>query len=356
MVPDQCVDVKVFNQTIKLWRGRGFDCFAGDVIRVPITMLGKKSHYTINAVCDYCGEEYTTTLANIAAGREKCPLVPMDCCATCQPIKARDINMLRYGAEFPAQRKEVIQKMKDTTMLRYGVENISQLEDVKAKKELTMMSTYGVPYYAMTDECKEKARATCMERFGCEYALQSAEVRAKGRETCLRKYGVDSAAKTDWFQAKKAQTNLERYGYENAAKSPVVQKKIAESFLANGNIPTSKPQLKLYHQILSLGYDAKLNYLNERYFYDVAIFLDDIKIDVEYDGVYWHRDARKDELRDSFSIANGWKVIRFIGDDTLPPDDFISYTIDAAIAGQTKQVISVSRDGLFTLKEEIYYD
>ena len=43
-----------------------------------------------------------------------------------------------------------------------------------------------------------------------------------------------------------------------------------------------------------------------------------IKIDIEYDGWYWHQDKAKDDRRDSFLKAQGYKVLRIKSGNLLP--------------------------------------
>ena len=345
MIPDQLIDVKVYNQTVKRWRQNGFDCSVGDTISVPLCMIGRKSHYEIRVICDYCNCEFSSSFAIIKSNRERSGTIDLDCCANCQSKKGRDSNIKKYGVATPAELPEVVEKMRETTLQRYGVENVSQVDVFKSKKIDTSMSNYGVSYYAMTDEFDRRVRETCLKKYGCEYSLQNLDVRAKGIRTCLERYGVPFASMSDEFKARAVKTNLERYGYPNPAMSPEVIKKIALSFEANGNIPTSKPQLKMFNDILDLGYDARLNYLSGHYFYDVALFNGDIKLDIEFDGIYWHQNPDKDEKRDAFSIENGWRVIRFIGGSIAPPIGELKKAIESAIAGETRQVISLIGDG-----------
>ena len=50
------------------------------------------------------------------------------------------------------------------------------------------------------------------------------------------------------------------------------------------------------------------------------VIIDDIKIDVEYDGWYWHKDTKiKDTRRDNYVKSQGYKVLRIVAyEDRLP--------------------------------------
>lgn len=129
------------------------------------------------------------------------------------------------------------------------------------------MKKYGVEYPILTKEAKEKAVKTCLEKYGDVNPFSNKEVRAKAINTCREKYGCD-------------------YSVQNSE----VRKRMQEA-LANKKelIPCSSQQLKIYEMLLD-EYKVELNYPLSQLNLDVAIFIGDIKIDLEYDGWYWHQD------------------------------------------------------------------
>jgi len=81
---------------------------------------------------------------------------------------------------------------------------------------------------------------------------------------------------------------------------------------ASGTL-TSKPQIKLFEKVLSLYPQAQLEYLTaEGKLLDIAI--PDLKINVEYDGAYWHdmpKNQERDKKKDEFLRSIGWHVLRY---------------------------------------------
>ena len=52
---------------------------------------------------------------------------------------------------------------------------------------------------------------------------------------------------------------------------------------------------------------------------DIALFVDGLKINVEYDGWYWHKDSLDRDLkRDKYMQENGWEVLRVKGNRKIP--------------------------------------
>ena len=41
---------------------------------------------------------------------------------------------------------------------------------------------------------------------------------------------------------------------------------------------------------------------------DIALFINQNKIDIEYDGWYWHQDKQKDIVRDNLIKRQGYKI------------------------------------------------
>lgn len=51
---------------------------------------------------------------------------------------------------------------------------------------------------------------------------------------------------------------------------------------------------------------------------DCVVIIGNIKIDVEYDGSYWHQDEQKDRRRDEVVKSYGYKILRIRGGHKLP--------------------------------------
>lgn len=91
----------------------------------------------------------------------------------------------------------------------------------------------------------------------------------------------------------------------------------------------SKPQailysiVKLYFQQAELEYEV-ITDNNKRIWLDIAI--PDLKIDIEYDGIYWHTKNKdtislSDEKRDEFLRNTGWRVFRIRSTKNLTEEE-----------------------------------
>lgn len=71
----------------------------------------------------------------------------------------------------------------------------------------------------------------------------------------------------------------------------------------------SKPQRELYNQIKQHYPTAELEFFVDNKFLDIAI--PELKINIEYDGEYWHRNTQeKDARRDRELQKLGWRTLR----------------------------------------------
>lgn len=306
--------------------------------------------------------------------------------------KIKQTCLDRYGVEHSAQSPEVIAKIRQTCLERYGFEYVGQCDEHKKKSRQTCMDKYGVEYFFQSDIFKEKAKQTCidkygedmysktaegqakmrqtmLERYGVERITQLPEMVDKIRETNLQKYGVDCALKLPEIQEKAKQTNLLRYGFEYSSQSPEVKEKVKQtslrkygtewpimsdvirgkitmSFYLHGTTMTSSQQLGIYNMLRDhYGDDCvKLNYPCGRCSLDVVVLFDDIKIDVEYDGSFWHADQNRDRRRDEFVKIQGYRILRIKSRREIP--DFADLV----------NKIEILRDGEHTYDEIVLPD
>jgi very-short-patch-repair endonuclease len=292
LIPNQIVEVKMSGRTINHYRKLGYKVNnVGETISVPVEHLTSGSHVIVKIQCDICGEiferEYKDYLYYRAYG--------MDFCKKCS-----------------------VEKSKLTCFERYGVDNVAKTFETKEKMKRTCVEKYGVENYSSTKECRDRVKQTCIKKYGVENFLSSPEVREQIRNTVKEKYGVDNVGELDFIHQKARNTMMDRYGVEYAFQSPIIQEKIRNTLLVNNNVPTSKQQLEIYNMLLLRGYDVKLNEPVGSFSLDISLYDCDKKIDIEYDGWYWHQDLQKDRRRDEVLKSKGWKILRIKSNRNIP--------------------------------------
>lgn len=187
---------------------------------------------------------------------------------------------------------------------------------------------------------RDKAKETWIEKHGVDHPRKSAKINEKLKQKWMDSHGVDNPAKLDWVQEKMRATCLEKYGNENGGhlnphhqnenlymlkdkeeleklskqKSPL---EIAN--LVGTHVNTVYTYLKLHGfmeafkshfekevvEYISSIYDGEIiennrTILNGK---ELDIYLPDINLAIECNGLFWHSDKIKDEKsyhRDKF--------------------------------------------------------
>lgn len=81
---------------------------------------------------------------------------------------------------------------------------------------------------------------------------------------------------------------------------------------------------------------GQLNYKCGRLSIDVALFYGGVKIAIEYDSWYWHKDKlNKDSTRDERLLEDGWRILRIKSENKIPTDVDVKLAIWKLLAGNT---------------------
>ncbi|CAB1252181.1 conserved protein of unknown function [Ruminococcaceae bacterium BL-6] len=400
MIPDQTISIKINNYNRKRYIKLGYlEAETSDYINLDIKDLSKCSKKRVKVICDYCGCEYYPQYYAINRSREK-SLIHKDSCKNCEWIKQKETfklkygvenagqlvdgqvkrkqtNLKKYGVEIPLQNDDIKEKSKQTCLERYGVENPLQAEDIKLKVRNTNFKKYGVEYTVQSEDVKSKIRETnlikygvvsfmrldkfkdilkrtCLDRYGVKNVSQSEIIKDKKKQTCLKHFGTPYYIGTNEFKNRVKQTLLNHYGVDNPMKSKDIKEKATKTLYLNGNVPTSSQQLLIFNMIKDLDYNAILNYPELSFNLDIAVFIDNYKIDIEYDGWYWHQNISKDIARNKVLIKHGWNVIRILSGELIPEKEQIQQAINDVLSkNKSVQLITLSDWIINKKKDEV---
>jgi len=350
-------------------------------IEVNVLDLPHCSRAKIEVLCDYCLEEGIETIIpkeyQTYLSQNKNSIIQKDCCKKCINKKVRESNLLtykvdnifqldevkqkiintnldKYGEKYYSQTEESKLKYKNICQEKYGCDNVFQNEVIKEKSKNTCLDKYGVENYAQTDEYIIKTINTNLNKYGTEWIMQNEEIKYKTEinninkygvknvmfidevknklcQTNLNKYGSEYYLQTDEYKEKYKQTSLKNWGTEHPMQNLKIKQKAINTLYKNGTCQTSTQQLYIYNLLKNNNYNVELNYPLSRINMDVALFINDIKIDIEYDCYYWHKNQQKDRHRDEFSKSQGWKILRVKSGHLLPTLEQLKESIDKLI-------------------------
>jgi len=257
--------------------------------------------------------------------------------------KLKKTCLEKYGVECVSKNDNVKEKMKQTNLEKYGVSSPIQNKDVMEKLKKTCLEKYEFESYMSTEEFKEKSKEKKLEKYGDEN-YHNIE---KTKTTFKERYGEDWYTKTDECKNKTIKTNLKKYGVVNPNcnkdfkdKSNETRKKNRIEELKNYNIVDIDYEKNIYtfkcdsggEHNFEIEYETMKNrkkygikmcticndyltksgneinisdFIKNNYNkvilenkkiikpYELDIYLPDLKLAIEFNGLYWHNELYK---------------------------------------------------------------
>ena len=246
-------------------------------------------------------------------------------------VRLEQTSLKKYGVSNPNKCRAVREKIEKTNLERYGTKVASKSKKVKENTRKTCQEKYGVDAFTQSQQFKDKTKQTCLERYGVEYAAQSSRVKEGIRKTSLEKYGVDHHLKAKEVIEKRKKTCLSKWGTDNISTrhiDPKVLKLIntPEELLKYINTFEIK-DYSYIAETLGISYeglekklvdfnlwDALPHAISHGEFelkelfpdfirtrqaippYEIDLYNEELKLGIEFNGIYWHCEKFKDEL------------------------------------------------------------
>jgi hypothetical protein len=309
--------------------------------------------------------------------------------------KSKRTNLEKYGVEFASQSVDFRERVKATLLKNYGVDNPSKSKPIQEKKKETSIRNWGVDNPSKSPIVSEKRRQTNLENLGVEYPMQSSDVRIKSKESNLLKYGTEFASQSDIFKENMNINNLKKWGVKWTLQSKDIRYQINKTnLLKYGGHPLKnesyrKDNMLLASELNYIKYEGnnissfrcdkgheylisssnwysrkylnvdpctfcypigdsnslKQDYLllfisgiykgeiieNYRDTYEIDIYLPDLKIGFEFNGIYWHSEKFKDKHyhlnKKKWFESRGIELIYIMEDDFTHRRDIIESQI-----------------------------
>ena len=305
MLIDETVIVKWDQFTKKHYVDLGY-CFTkiGDEFEVKVDDLPIKSHKKVKVKCDSCGKitekEYRQYLIS-----KQYEDGFGDLCSECSGKRFCLVLQNKYG----------------------GIGLASPT--LKKKIQQTNIEKYGVHAPMMNQEVYKKVRKTQDRKYG-GIGFGSSVTKNKINKVIKEQYNVDNISQSEEIKLKKENTCLEHYGVKHILQIPDVVNNVVskakETMTKNGTVPSSKFEKEICKQIVRIyGFDNCIPQYNVGpLIFDCLLIVNGVKIDVEYDGWYWHKNRIKSDRKRNYKVISlGYKVLRIKSNYKLPTDEQI---------------------------------
>lgn len=136
--------------------------------------------------------------------------------------KTINTNMEKYGTPYSCLNDDVKSKKQKTDNINKQRKQTTNnnLLSPKEKQKQTLLERYGVDNAFKSKSIQQKAKQTMMDRYGVEHALQNKAILDQVKQTNIDKYGVEYNIISPNNINKRKQTCITRYGQDHFLKNP----------------------------------------------------------------------------------------------------------------------------------------
>lgn len=374
--------------------GDKLDIKIDEKLEIPVELLPNGSGHKVDVKCNYCNITYQTEwrkYINIKEQKSKTCCGSKKCLSE----KKRETNIKKWGVDNPMKNNKVKEKFKKSIKNKFGVEHYSKTDEYKEKIKNNSLNKWGVDHYSKTDEYKEKFKNTILNKYGVNNPFQSEEIKNKIKQENLEKYGVDNYSKTDECKEKVINTGLDKWGVGFYSKTDECKEKVKKRNLDKWGVDNynktniSKIGTKIGSDLDYIEYNGDLlhkfkceqdhffdikndNYLKRkdnniplctvcnpisdlksikekellkyiksiyndeiidgyRDVYEIDIYLPELKIGFEFNGLYYHSDKFKEKNyhldKTNYFKERGIQIIHIWEDDWILKNKIIKSQI-----------------------------
>jgi len=377
MLVDKSIKVKISKRNIDHFSEYyvGIEC--GDVIDIDIIHLQKKSNKKVKVSCDVCFSENIITYQSYNKNVNSCEELPIYTCVKCSSVKNKVTNSQKYGVDHYSKTNQYKDRVKETNLDRYGVDHYSKTDEYKERKSKTNMEKFGFknPFHD-----KEMIRNSFLEKYGVDHPSKVPEIYDRISKTYYDKTGYWSSLSDPGVREKIKKTMLDRYGSTSPYSSESIRghsvhlsndenyigyvgDNISEfncdkgcdhnfeisSYMyynrkkSNVNLctvcnpisdSTSIKEGELYEYINSI-YNGEV-VRSYRDGLEIDIYLPELKIGFEFNGLYWHSEKYKYKNyhidKTSYFNDKGIRIIHIWEDDWVERGSIIKSQISSILS------------------------
>ena len=350
--------IEINKGNIGFYKKNNPDIKVGDFIEIETKELSAGSNQIVDVRCYNCGIILKIPYARYYKKIKKSNRYPCKSCSVYDlkktnlekygvdnPFKSEEIkkkikntNLEKYGVDSYTKSEDYNDKLKNTCIEKYGVEHHTMSDLVKDKIKSTNMERYG-GHFSKTEEFKSKVKNTNMKNYGCEYVTNLDFFKEKVKKTNLIRWGVENVFQSETIRSKILKSNIEKIECEYHTKSDVWRNNNYKISNSEFYIKYLGSEISLFKcdnnsdhnfKIKSDNYYSRLNLNNKLcticfpigdlksikekevyeiiksiYFYEIIesyrdgleidIFIPELKLGFEFNGLYYHSDKFKDK-------------------------------------------------------------
>jgi hypothetical protein len=366
MILDKTIKIKGNGNNLSYLRNLKYDININDIIEISTEDLSTKSHIKINVKCDICEAEKRISYFSYCRNIKSTGIYT---CSKCSKIKSKKTNIEKYGVEYPIQLEQIKEKRKQNNIEKY-VDGTTKFSDIIKKIKNTKKEKYNDENYNNIQQIKNtkkekyndenynnrnKSIITNLQKYNIENVSEIKEIKEKKKETFLLNYNVDNYSKSDiykndkinFLKAKYKDLNLlsisgntlnftcdcnKKHNYDinlNILRNRLIYKTTLCTICNPISSYTNSGHEIQFQNFILENYN-KIKITNDRNIIkplELDIYLPDLKLAFEFNGLYWHSDAKKEKqfhkMKSDMCDEKGIQLIHIWEDDWLYKQDII---------------------------------
>jgi intracellular sulfur oxidation DsrE/DsrF family protein len=318
---------------IKYYSSLGYDINL-DYIEVKIEDVTKSSSEFIEVKCDYCFLEHKRLIVDYNRVTKN-ELTSYACSKQCGKLKALETISESPKKPHPNLGKkiekdkldEIIEKRKKTNLEKWGVEHPLQNKDILQKVKRTNLEKWGVDNFSKSSLFLEKTQKSNLENWGVSWHTQNELIKQKIKKTNLEKWNKKSTLnieksdrkRNEIFKSEKFRESYEISNHTHYLKYLGESKSLFKCrykdhefemkydnyktrFDSNLNLCTicnpvndkiSISEKSLFDFIKSVYKGVVIQSWRDKL--EVDIYLPDIGLGFEFNGIWWHSDKYRNK-------------------------------------------------------------
>lgn len=264
-------------------------------------------------------------------------------------MKKQKKSIEKYGTKTPAESNIIKEKIKITNNLKYGGNSPMSSDEIKNKSKETLIKNWGVDnpnksadilekrvksFRENIDTYKKSYEKTSIEKYGVKHPWMNKDIHHKTIEHFYKDYkeriiksiggdfefiGFEKGISTNLkFNCKKCNTNFDILTYQFYFRTNNSLNICTNCYPISEN--SSITQIELYNFIKE-NYSGEIiqNEKNTIRPYEIDIYLPELRMGFEFNGVFWHSNKFKDNdyhlKKYNLSIENEVKLYTVWEDD-----------------------------------------
>lgn len=298
MILDKYVEIIGNSKNIKYYTEKGYEIDRGIKILVKTEDLSNGSTFKVNIQCDKCKVikkiEWGTYLKYV-----RYDLNESYSCINCVVEKRLKTNNIKYGGNSPTCSKKIVDKIKKTNLEKYG--NVCSLHGINQQKtESIFLEKYGFKTPLKNNSIKDKIKESMINKYGYVTFLGSNLHKEKNIIYMSNKYNlniIDSEKKTHTIICSNCNKT-----YEISSNNIYRRHKnyTDEKYICTICNPIGSSYSSSYESIICDFLDKyNVTYIkNDQCIikpYHIDIYLPDYNLGIEFNGLYWHSELKKDK-------------------------------------------------------------